>query len=55
MHVDSVNGWEMEELRKPVDGCIRNASDNITVGQKPDHCQDLARKMLMENRSSALR
>ncbi len=47
MHADFVNGWKMDELRKLVDGCIRNVPDNITVAQKPDYCQDPGRKGLV--------
>jgi Domain of unknown function (DUF1996) len=47
MHADFVNGWQMNELRKLVDGCIRNVPDNITVNQKPDYCQDPGRKGLV--------
>jgi hypothetical protein len=44
MHADFVNGWQMDELRKLVDGCIRSVPDNTTVNQKPDYCQDPGRK-----------
>jgi hypothetical protein len=44
MHADFVNGWKMDELRKLVDGCIRNVPDKVTVNQKPNYCQDPGRK-----------
>jgi hypothetical protein len=47
MHADFVNGWQMDELRKLVDGCIRTVPDNITVNQKPDYCRDPGRKGLV--------
>jgi hypothetical protein len=47
MHADFVNGWEMDELRKLVDGCIRNVPDNTTVNQKPAYCQDPGRNGLV--------
>ena len=55
VRVEPANGWKTGELRKPVDGVIRNAPDAITVGQKPDHRLDLGGKGLVENRPSALR
>jgi Domain of unknown function (DUF1996) len=44
MHADFVNGWKMDELRKLVNGCIRNVPDKVTVNQKPNYCQDPGRK-----------
>jgi hypothetical protein len=47
MHADFVNGWEMTELTKLVNDCIRTVPDNIMVNQKPDYCQDPGRKGLI--------